>query len=222
MLLQRPPLPDLTTNYYMKIQKSKLKKIVNEEYVSLLNEEKARLTLLREYDKLLESGLSRDQADARIINRLDEGLFDALLENIKEWLFAKLLEALGVEPNSILFRALKNAIGNMSLEDWKGVFSGDCETTTEVILGAITETITEVFAIDNLADMVGYEPNGILYDLVGGTAREYVGGMVNNATKSLRDPLTKWICSFKFGDVVDNLRSGASSVVDSAKEAIAQ
>tara|TARA_Y100000034_G_scaffold50459_1_gene62165 strand:- start:58 stop:669 length:612 start_codon:yes stop_codon:yes gene_type:complete len=202
----------------MKIKRSQLTKIVNEEHISVLKEEKARLTLLTEYDKLLASGMTRDQADVEILNRLDEGIWSGLLQHVKEWLFRKIISALGINTETAFSKTIINAFGQMSVQDWIGVFRGDCELVANIVVKAIHETITETYGTDKLAEMFGYESGGIIADLVTGAAREYIGDMASSVTEPLTEPLTKWICSIKFGGVVDSLRD----VTDSAKSAVSE
>jgi len=212
----------------MKIKRSELTTIVNEEHISVLKEEKARLTLLREYDKLLESGLTKAQANKQIL-RLDEGFFDAILEQIREWLFDKILQAVGVDTTKPLARAIREAFGNMGWEDWKGVFSGDCNTISTVVVEAIEQTVFEVLVTDTIGELLGYdpeklgntigfEPTGIVGELIlkavgpaqetiVGTVREYLSSMASDMMKPLHEPLTKWICDIEFNQIIDHLRT---------------
>ena len=117
------------------------------------------------------------------------------LETIKESIARYVLDALGVDIESMFSKVLVNFFGNLTMEDVGNLLMGDhqCVTATGELAGALTETM-----IENLPGALGVKPNGIF----GQTAQEVVSKV---ATQQLNDAIANALCEIDYQKILSEV-----------------
>jgi len=186
----------------MKFKKEFIQQIIQEEIEKEITEQqeinKQLSVILEDVQKMKESGASRQQINEEIWKRaqLNEGILDKLLQLAKEWLGRQVVQVLGFSEDGLIARTFINTIGNMGLDEWLEVIKGDCNTITDQLLKGFTESLSEKYVIEKLADILGIDKDGMIYSVVFPATRESISEWINELVKDFRDPLKKMVCEF--------------------------